>query len=561
MMEIQPQHINLGDLLSNRLFRIPQYQRAYSWGTKQRTDLFNDLRKSYDAAKRHHFMATVVGLRRETKTTIFTNEYQLIEIVDGQQRITTLILLLKAIAKALNTSNNVEKKIAQELNEILLKPDKVTLLLLQTNQDSSGYFAGYIREGKHPERATAKTLPDRQLLSAMTECEGFVDKWRRDGHCLVELYAHLKNRLTFIFHEIADEGLVYTVFEVLNSRGLEVSWLDRLKSMLMAIVFESETGNESETLGEIHRLWSEIYKSVGLRLGLSTESLRFAATLRSASEPSKTLGAEAAANTLRRQSGEPHEVVETSKWILSVTKAVDSLIADTRRNAVAEIAQARLVAVAVNLRHDVPNGEKEKILRRWENITFRIYGIYGKDARTAVGEYVRLAWRIWHKKLSAEEIISELSRIGDRYPISEEDVTRELGRVNAYGERLSLEELRYFLHRYEEYLATGTGQNFSNEHWNHIFATSPANSIEHITPRSTDKEYIHWLGNLTILPPKLNSKLQDKAPTIKAPHYVNTGLRDAGDVARRINFTGKWTRERILEREKELLKWAVQEWA
>ena len=65
MMEIHPQHYSLDDLLSKRLFRIPQYQRSYSWGTKQRIDLFNDIKQSFRAGNdRDHFMATVVGLRR-----------------------------------------------------------------------------------------------------------------------------------------------------------------------------------------------------------------------------------------------------------------------------------------------------------------------------------------------------------------------------------------------------------------------------------------------------------------------------------------------------------------
>ena len=561
-MEIQPQHINLESLFSNRLFRIPQYQRAYSWETRHRKDLFKDIRQSFDKGEdATHFMATVVGMRRERQPTIFGNQYQVVEIVDGQQRITTLILLLKALANALDRHDAIEKQIGEDLDRTLLKPDKTTLLLLQTNHDAGGFFAEYIRNAKYPQPNTADTLADRQLLSAMRECENFVDEWREDGHSLVELYAHLRNRLTFIFHEISDEGLVYSVFEVLNSRGLEVSWFDRLKSMLMAVVFESGTGNEAETLDEVHRLWSDIYRTVGLRLGLSTESLRFAATLRSENQPSRALGAESAVNTLLEQSSKADEVIDTSSWLLSVTGAVDALRANRRQNAVTQIAHARLVAVAVNLRDDLTCNEKEIILQRWENVTFRIYGIYGKDARTAVGDYVRLAWKIWKEKLSSEQIMSRLSAIGRGYPGNEESVRRELSKKDAYGQSLTLEELRYFFHRYEEYLSSEAGQNFSNEHWNHIWEASAADSIEHIAPQSSDRDYIHWLGNLTMLPPKLNSKLQDKQPKYKATCYVKTGLLDAGDVAKRIETDGKWNKGKIIERENELLKWATQEWA
>ena len=66
----------------------------------------------------------------------------------------------------------------------------------------------------------------------------------------------LRNQLSVIFHEIEDEGLVYTVFEVLNSRGLDVTWFDKLKSLLMAVVFEhGDAGGRSDTLDELHNIW------------------------------------------------------------------------------------------------------------------------------------------------------------------------------------------------------------------------------------------------------------------------------------------------------------------
>ena len=562
MMEIQPQIVNLNDLFSGRLFRIPQYQRAYSWGSKQRKDLFEDIKKSYAASGRNHFMDTIVGMRRETAITIYANQYQAVEIVDGQQRITTLILLLKAISLDLDSDDMIEGKIRDSIEETLMKPDKVTLLLLQTNHDTSGHFMKYVLYGKYPQPEIAKTFADRQLLSAMKECEDFVSQWQKDGHPLTDLIGHLKNRLTFIFHEIGDESLVYSVFEVLNSRGLPVSWFDRLKSMLMAIVFDdSEIGDKEGTIKQVHSIWAEIYGTVGLSLNLSVEALRFAATLRSHKRPNRALGAEASVNLLLSQSQKAHEVIKTSNWIISVTKAVDAIVSDRRRNAVTHIAHARLFAVAVELRKDIGEDDKREILRLWENVTFRIFGIYGKDARTAVGDYVRLAWNTWKGGWAVEQILFELHRIGSKFPSNEDDIAIELAEVNAYGDRFNLEELRYFFHRYEEHLAKEAGLNFCNQHWNHIWQASATDSIEHILPQSSEEECIHWLGNLTMLPPKLNSKLQDIPPVEKSASYTKTGLLDAQDVAGRINKEGKWSKKGILEREKKLLTWAAQEWS
>ena len=563
MIDIQPQHVTLDQLLYGRLFRIPQYQRTYSWHRKQRQDLFDDILRTWVAGKeRSHFMATVVGLRRE-KRTIMTKEHQVTEVVDGQQRITTLVLLLKAIAKVLDRSEPGGQRIGQELDETLVKPDRASLLLLQTNHDSSHYFADYLRTGNHPSSESAESLADRELLLAIEACEKFVVDWKGDGNSLEDLVSLLKNRLTFVFHEIGDEAIVYTVFEVLNSRGLAVSWFDRLKSMLMAIVFEAETGNKSEIIDEVHQLWTDIYGCVGLRLGLSTESLRFAATLRLPYLPNRPLSEEDATELLRKQSKDgPDKVIETTKWLKAVTEAVDQLRADRRRNAVTEIAQARLVATAVNLRQDLAEDEKTDILRRWESVTFRIYGMLGKDARTAVGDYVRLAWRIVRQKLSAAAILEKLSGIGAGFPIAE--AVKNLEETNCYEGWQ--EELRYFFYRYEEHLARKAGQNFNNEQWNRIWQSSAADSIEHIRPQSwwasaglePNPDEVHRLGNLLILPPRLNSKLGAKSPAEKADDYRKTGLLIAQEV---VDALSDWSFDHIEDREESLLAWAKHEWA
>ncbi len=551
MIDIQPQYLSFGVLLHDRLFRIPQYQRAYSWQTKQRSDLFDDIENTWNnGADRTHFMATIVGLRRE-KRRILTDEHQMIEIVDGQQRITTLILLLKAIAVALDRSRPDESRTGIELDETLVKPDNVSLLLLQTNHDSSDYFANYIRTGTHVSSDSAITHADKELLKAIEQCEDFVKKWQTKN-TLLDLISLLKNRLTFVFHEISDESLVYSVFEVLNSRGLEVSWFDRVKTKLMAIIFDSNTGNRAEIITEVHKLWTEIYRVVGLRLGMSTESLCFAATLKFPYAPARPLGEEDSAERLTILAGnDPKKVIEVSTWLKSVTEAVDRLMADHRKNAVTQIKQARLVATAIILRPDINENEKAELLNRWEKVTFRIYGLTGKDARTAVGDHVRLAWNIQNQNLSPALIMDALNYIGRDFPI--EKAIEHLSEADCYSGWK--EELRYFFNRYEEYLANKQGQNFDNEQWNRIWEAGAADSIEHILAQSLgDESVVHRLGNLLILPPKLNSKLGAKTPSAKAGDYTKTGLLIAQEVVGQLPTRSSAFSIQI--REKELLEWA-----
>ena len=102
-----------------------------------------------------------------------------------------------------------------------------------------------------------------------------------------------------------------------------------------------------------------------------------------------------------------------------------------------------MVAASVYLRQDFTEDERTQILRAWEKVTFRIYGMFNRDARTAVGDYVRLAWCIWNESLSAHEVLRRLSRIGKSFPVDR--AIEELKKTDCYTDWK--EELRYFLYQ------------------------------------------------------------------------------------------------------------------
>lgn len=239
-MKMDPQNLTLSQLLHGRLFRIPAYQRPYSWQQKQRNELFGDLVTLHQKKQDFHFMATVVGVNRGRKI-LGTDEYQMVDIVDGQQRLTTLILLLKAIELALPVNHPERGRLESQL----VKSDDSTLALLQTNHDYSGYFIDYMRHGKRSTVKEFASAADKNIVEGITHAEAFVASWESDtGQPLTTLLASVKNKLCFIFHALDDERMVYTVFEILNTRGLPVSWLDRCKAVLMGIAFD-EAANPS----------------------------------------------------------------------------------------------------------------------------------------------------------------------------------------------------------------------------------------------------------------------------------------------------------------------------
>ena len=497
MIVIHPQYLTLSKLLDGRLFRIPEYQRAYSWTSRERQYLFGDIRKIYSKGPDEgHFMAAVVCLRRK-KQNLGTDVFDVIEVVDGQQRLTTLIILLNSIKLALDQENQAEEKLARGLEELLVKIEGEELLLLQTNHDSSHHFATFLRKGIAQPWSTARTIADREILKAIEDCQRFVSNWKEEIATLSSLAALLKNRLFFLLHEIEDEKSVYTVFEVLNSRGLDVSWLDRLKSILMGAAFELKNTNQNGLIDDLHIIWRDIYSVIGLRQGLSTEALRFAATLWADAAPSRPLGEEESVNLLRLAAQNAKEIRDVANWLLRVTQACDTVTANSRMSAVTRISQARLLATAIYLRGDIKAEQRDALLARWEKVSFRIYGMLGNDARTRVGDYVRLAWRVVNDNLSVQCINEAIGEIGQDFPI--EQAIAAVGKTNCYEGWEN--ELRYFMFRHEEYLAKKQKLNFSNEQWERIWMVSPAESIEHIWAKSNAPEKSrHKLGNLVPVP-------------------------------------------------------------
>jgi hypothetical protein len=269
------------------------------------------------------------------------------------------------------------------------------------------------------------------------------------------------------------------------------------------------------------------------------------------------LGEEDSVDALRTEASNAKGIRRIADWLLDVTNACDAVIENPRVNAVTRISQARLLATTIHLRSDLKPTERKALLARWEKVSFRIYGMLGNDARTRVGDYVRLAWQIMNEKPSFKVIDAAIKEIGIDFPIHDAVAALRNGKCYEGWEN----ELRYLMFRYEEYLAKQQKLNFSNEQWEKIWMVSPSESIEHIWAKSkAPDKHRHRLGNLVLLPPKLNSKLQDDNPSDKVEAYRKTGLLIAGEVADLIESDG-WKGKSVEEREESLLKWAAKEWA
>lgn len=564
-MAIKPDNFTCDQLLNSRLFRIPEYQRAYSWKRKQREDLFNDIDKvKKKEGDRHHFMATIVCLKEKRVEEVGTEEFGVYEIVDGQQRLTSLIVLLKAISKDLEGGDDLAQHESKRVKELLVKRDD-RLILLQTNHDSSFIFRNYIKEGVIPNINDIKTIAEKNLHDAFIESEKFVSN---SGDPL-ELLKLVKNRLDFIFYVIEDQVAVYTTFEVLNSRGLDVDWLDKCKSILMGIAFEKlPIDARQENINEVHKIWTNIYKLIGIRNISGDEILRFTYVLNTKKPQSKLPAVEKAIEFFRKYCHEnPTKILDVSLKFKDLISKLEELDGNYKLKAVLRISQARLLAVAILLRPNLSENDRKIILKKWENVTFKIYGLARKDARTKVGDYVKAAHQIFNDlDLEPDKILSLISKIGLTY--QGQDAASELIGEDCYNNWT--EDLRYFLFHYEEELSKRNGVKLSEEVWSQVWLESPSKTIEHILPQEVTEswankfktkenaeKFIHRLGNLMILPPGINSSAKNKLFNIKKEIYSkNLSLHLVREVAE----LKDWDQKALEEREMRLVDWAKEYW-
>jgi hypothetical protein len=227
-----------------------------------------------------------------------------------------------------------------------------------------------------------------------------------------------------------------------------------------------------------------------------------------------------------------------------------------RRKAVTRIIHARFLAVAILLRR-FPRDVERNLIGHWERVTFRIFELGEADTRNKNGEYVRLACDVLNLKLGERDIVARLRELGRGYSIKE-----VLGNPSDYIDCYEgwTEQLRYLLFRYDEHLSQRAGEKINEAQWTKIWTHDPSKSIEHISPQASEKPYTHHIGNLTMLPPGVNSSLQDKSPTRKAATYKACGIRATRDVAEVIS-SSTWNEKAVLARARKLLRFMKKEWA
>jgi len=220
-------------LFSSRLFYVPDYQRGYAWEEDQLNDFIEDIAQL--PSGRDHYTGTVVLLEagpEQARADASGSHFSTADVVDGQQRLTTIVLFLEAIRRemaAVPWLNQLAEGIRQ--NYIACTDEAgQPMYKLTLNRDCRDYFiesvlsdtpapAGPTIES-HRRLSHAKTFFASHLQEKRNELGAGYEKW------LKELRNKLVLRLKMTLYTVNDEADVGMIFEVLNDRGkhLSPSW-------------------------------------------------------------------------------------------------------------------------------------------------------------------------------------------------------------------------------------------------------------------------------------------------------------------------------------------------
>lgn len=286
---------SLSLLFQNRLFRIPDYQRGYAWLQQQLMDFWEDLINIQP--NRYHYtgLLSLKPLRSKEIVSwgedlwLVENGYKPCHIVDGQQRITTVVILLNEIVDFMRSLDENKDKSDEEITigyetieEIVSKyicrkrppNDVVTTYLFgyEVDNPSAEYMKYKVFEepysGTVNETYYTKNLKFAKNFFAKNIRKLYEESGENGLEAVHALYKKLTQKLMFNLHEIDDDYDVFVAFETMNNRGKKLTNLELLKNRLIYLItlYDDEIFDEKDKTAlrkKINDAWKEVYFQLG----------------------------------------------------------------------------------------------------------------------------------------------------------------------------------------------------------------------------------------------------------------------------------------------------------
>lgn len=238
------------------VFTIPGYQRPYAWGKDQAQELLDDLLGALEAAPVQlseappYFLGSIVLIKADTSAEA--------TVVDGQQRLTTLTLLLSAIRATVASPEvraGITKRIYEQGDVVSNTDARYRLSLRERDRD---FFREFVQHegGLQALSQNNDPLPDAQRR-LRANAELLVSELSKvDQKQMVRLVQYIITRCYLVTVATPDLDSAYRIFGVLNSRGLDLSATDIFKAEVIG-------GIDAKLRDSYTRKWEDQEEDLG----------------------------------------------------------------------------------------------------------------------------------------------------------------------------------------------------------------------------------------------------------------------------------------------------------
>jgi hypothetical protein len=218
------------------VYQIPRYQRPYTWNKKHWEDLFDDILDNDPG----YFLGSIICINQ----TDDTMAVQHLELIDGQQRITTLSILMASIYVSLSEysdqlSEDQKLELLNLKRKLLLKgtEDSIRVIPQIHNNNQDDYRAILSEFGVLSEVETPPNAGNRKIYKAARYFQNRINTLIQDHEDPCGEIINLLDKVfrsTLVKIEVATHADAYTLFESLNNRGTPLTGIDLIKNKLLA---------------------------------------------------------------------------------------------------------------------------------------------------------------------------------------------------------------------------------------------------------------------------------------------------------------------------------------
>ncbi len=248
------------DIESGVIYAIPRYQREYTWSRAQWDALFDDLLDN----EANYFLGSIICINQSQDAL----SVQSLELVDGQQRMTTLSLLLAAIYQSYSTQPNLGMEQQIELynlkHKLVLKkkPEQPRLIPQVQNHNQQDYFAVLGQVGVLCDVEMPANAGNRRVVKAFRHFLSRIELYLEnvaDPITSLQLLLEKVNTATLVKIEVAGHSDAYTLFESLNNRGVPLTAIDLIKNKLLAVLESKDPGS----IDKHYNRWKKVIDALG----------------------------------------------------------------------------------------------------------------------------------------------------------------------------------------------------------------------------------------------------------------------------------------------------------